>query len=87
MREVPTQLDTRSRLAAFVLASAVLAACGGATATPTGAPVTAMPIPSHPPITISVPAEVAQGATFNASWSGTAASGDFFVIVPAGATT
>lgn len=45
------------------------------------------PVPSDPPITLSAPAEVAAGATFQVGWTGTETTGDFFVIVPAGATT
>ena len=73
------------RVGAFVVVAAIaLAACGGAGATPTATPDQR---PTDPPITITVPAEVAPGATFNAAWTGKETSGDFFVIVPAGATT
>lgn len=43
--------------------------------------------PSDPAITLTVPAHVAAGATFPASWTGAETSGDFLVVVPAGATT
>jgi hypothetical protein len=72
-------------LGAFaVLAAIGVGACGGPAATPTTTPDQR---PTDPPITITVPAEVAPGATFDASWTGTETSGDFLVIVPAGATT
>ena len=80
-------MQVRRSVLTFVLAAAVVAACGGPTSTPTAPPVTAKPNPIDPAITISVPAEVAAGSTFNASWTGQETTGDFFVIVPAGATT
>jgi len=72
--------------AASVLVLLVLAACGGPGATPTAAP-TLPPLPSDPPITLSAPAEVAPGSTFQVGWTGTETTGDFLVIVPAGATS
>jgi len=67
-----------------VLAAVAVIGCSAPAATIT---VTVPPPPSDPPIAISAPSEVTAGATFKVGWTGTETSGDFFVIVPAGATT
>jgi hypothetical protein len=78
-------MHIRARFMALVVLVVAVAACSGA---PTAAPVaTADQRPTDPPIALTVPAEVASGATFNASWTGKETSGDFLVIVPAGSTT
>ena len=61
-----------------------VAACGGAGATPTASPIS---LPPDPAITLQAPAEAAAGSSFMVSWTGKETMGDFFVIVPAGATT
>ena len=55
--------------------------------TPTLAPYTLPPVPSDPAISITAPTEVGAGESFEAGWTGEETKGDFFVIVPAGATT
>ena len=65
----------------------VPAATTSLTPTATVAPYTLPPVPSDPPISITAPAEVGAGESFQAGWTGEETKGDFFVIVPAGATT
>lgn len=79
-------MHRRRGLIAFGVVAIVLAACGGGSS-PTAPAATPDQRPTDPPIAISVPRTVAPGATFNAAWTGEETSGDFFVIVPAGATT
>ena len=63
----------------------------GCTTGPVTAPpaATASPgaVPSDAAITLTAPAEAAAAATFQVSWSGAETSGDFLVVVPAGAAS
>ena len=75
-----------SRHAFGWLVGVTLVVAAGCTPAATAEP-TVQPLPTDPPIAITAPAEVVAGATFQVGWTGHETSGDFFVIVPAGATT
>ena len=77
---------TSSRPLALFLCLVAAVAIGCGSGAKTAAP-TLPPAPSDPPITLSPPSEVTAGATFKVGWTGQETSGDFLVIVPAGATT
>lgn len=77
-------------LAGLLCLSVLLAACGagsGASPVAPSAAASTQPASSDPLITLSAPASAAPGAAFKVGWTGAETSGDFFVIVPAGATT
>ncbi len=57
-----------------------------ATHAPVRTPVPAATL-TDPAITLTIPRDVQAGKTFEAAWAGKETSGDFFVIVPAGAAT
>ena len=82
---------TTYAVAAFALATLIVAGCGAATtvssAGPTVAAASLPPGPSDPPVTLDAPAEATAGSPLMVSWSGPETSGDFFVIVPVGTTT
>jgi hypothetical protein len=68
-----------------IMTMAALAACSSPSNT--APPPSVFPASSDPAIVLDVPGSVAAGASFNVAWSGIETSGDFLVIVPAGATT
>jgi hypothetical protein len=62
---------------------------GGCSAGSSAVPSTtaaAAPVSSDPAIALTAPATAKAGSTFGVSWTGKETSGDFLVIVPAGAT-
>ena len=79
----------RGFVPAVMLAAAVAAGCstGAASAPPTIAVPSVPVLASDAAITLSAPPEAAAGSSFSVGWTGKETSGDFFVIVPAGATT
>jgi hypothetical protein len=77
----------RLHVGAGILSAALVVGCGTGSPGATASAVPTIAVPSDPLITLSAPAQVSAGQPFKVSWTGAETSGDFFVIVPAGATT
>jgi hypothetical protein len=74
------------RAAGLLLVAALITACGAGTSPSATASAATVAGPSDPAITLTAPAEATAASTFKVSWAGKETSGDFLVIVPAGAT-